>query len=120
MPDGASVDSLLDILELIERIDRQTGNLSEAEFLADADVEDATADRLLAIGEAAKYLDDSVKARNPDIPWRQIVGLRNILAHQYFIRESAIIWQTVKVALPRLAEVCRSELVRLGWQPSPP
>ena len=37
MPHGASVDSLLDILELIERIDRQTCNLSKAEFLADAD-----------------------------------------------------------------------------------
>jgi hypothetical protein len=54
MPDGASVESLLDILELIERIERQTGNLSEAEFLADADVEDGTAYRLLAIGEVAK------------------------------------------------------------------
>jgi uncharacterized protein with HEPN domain len=118
MPDGASVDSLLDILELVERIERQTGNLSEAEFLADADVEDATAYRLLAIGEAAKGLDDSVKARNPDIPRRQIVGLRNILAHEYFTRESAIIWQTVKVALPQLANVCRGELAKPGWQQS--
>jgi len=111
---------VLDILELIERIERQTGNLSETEFLENADVEDATAYRLLAIGEAAKGLDDSVKARHPEIPWRQIVGLRNILAHEYFIRESAIVWQTVKVALPRLAEACRAELARLGWQPSPP
>jgi uncharacterized protein with HEPN domain len=117
MADGASIDILLDILELIERIERQTGNLTEAEFLADPDVEDATAYRLLAIGEASKGLDDDVKARCPDIPWREIVGLRNILAHEYFIRESAMIWQTVTVALPRLAGVCRTELARLGWQP---
>jgi uncharacterized protein with HEPN domain len=118
MPHHASLEGLLDIIELIEPIERQTGKLSEAEFLADPDVEDATAYRLLAIGEAAKGLDDSIKTRNPDIPWRQIVGLRNILAHEYFIRESAIIWQTVRVALPRLANVCRTEPGSLGWQPS--
>jgi uncharacterized protein with HEPN domain len=120
MPDGASVDSLLDILELIERIERQTGSLSEEEFLGNADVEDATAYRLLAIGEAAKGLDDSTKAHHPEIPWHQIIGLRNILAHEYFIRESGIIWQTVKIRLPRLADACRAELARLGWQPSSP
>jgi hypothetical protein len=95
MPGAAAIDSLLDIIELVERIERQTANLSEAEFLGNADVEDATAYRLLAIGEATKGLDDDFKARHPEIPWSLIVGLRNILAHEYFIRESAIIWQTV-------------------------
>ena len=50
MSDGASNDSLSDILELIERIKRQTGNLSEAEFLADTDVKDATPYRLSVAG----------------------------------------------------------------------
>jgi uncharacterized protein with HEPN domain len=89
-------------------------------FSENADVEDATAYRLLAIGEAAKGLDDSTKAHHPEIPWHQIIGLRNILAHEYFIRESGIIWQTVKIRLPRLADACRAELARLGWQPSSP
>jgi uncharacterized protein with HEPN domain len=42
----------------------------------------------LAIGEAAKALGDDLKAWHPQIPWRQILGLRNVLAHEYFIRES--------------------------------
>src|SRR5207244_6396111 len=49
---------LLDILELIERIERQTGGLTREQFLMELDVQDATAYRLLAIGEAAKELGD--------------------------------------------------------------
>jgi uncharacterized protein with HEPN domain len=51
MPDAAPIDSLLDILELIERIERQTGKLTREVFLKDADVQDATAYRLLAMKE---------------------------------------------------------------------
>src|SRR5262249_7765684 len=65
---------------LIERIERQTGALTREVFLQDADVQDATAYRLLAIGEAAKDLDDELKSRHPHIPWRQVLGMRNILA----------------------------------------
>ena len=114
MPDAAPIDSLFDILELIRRIERQTGGLTREEFLRDTDVQDATAYRLLAIGEAARGLDDDLKSRHPHIPWRQILGMRNILAHEYFTRESEIIWETIKAGLPELGTVCHAELARLG------
>ena len=117
MADAAPIDSLLDILELIDRIERQTGGLTREAFLQDADVQDATAYRLLAIGEAAKDLDEDLKLRHPRIPWRQILGMRNILAHEYFTRESEIIWETVKAGLPKLAAVCHAELACAGWSP---
>jgi uncharacterized protein with HEPN domain len=117
MPDAAPIDSLLDILELIERIERQTGAITGEAFLQDPDVQDATAYRLLVIGEAAKDLDDDMKTRHPQIPWRQILGMRNILAQEYLTRESEIIWETLQVGLPELAAVCRAELARLGWSP---
>ena len=120
MPEATTVDSLLDILELIERIDRQTADLTREAFLLDADVQDATAYRILAIGEASKDLGDDLKGRHPQVPWRQILGMRNFLAHEYFILESGILWETVKVGLPDLAAVCRGELRRLGWQPPTP
>jgi uncharacterized protein with HEPN domain len=112
MQGAAPIDSLLDILELIERIERQTNGLTRETFLQDPDVQDATAYRLLAIGEAAKGLDDGLKSRHPHIPWRQILGIRNILAHEYFTRESEIIWETLQAGLPELAAVCRAE-----WSP---
>ena len=115
MADAAPIDNLLDIIELIERIERQTRGLTREAFLQEPDVQDATAYRLLAIGEAAKDLDDDLKSRHAHIPWRQILGMRNILAHEYFSRESEIIWETLKAGLPELAAVCRSELARLGW-----
>lgn len=94
--------------------------MTEAQFLSDIDVEDATAYRLLAIAEAVGSLDEGIKSQHPEIPWHQIIGMRNILAHQYFARESAILWQTVKVGLPQFARVCRTELSRLGWKDRPP
>src|SRR5215470_11552236 len=69
MPDSAPIDILLDILELIERIERQTAGLTREGFLQDPDVQDATAYRLLAIGEAAKGLDNDPsrqQAPHPD------------------------------------------------------
>jgi uncharacterized protein with HEPN domain len=71
MPEAAPIDNLLDILELIDRIDRQTGDLTREGFLEDADVQDATAYRLLAIGEAVKDLDEDLRTRHPHIPWRR-------------------------------------------------
>ncbi|MEI9903538.1 MAG: HepT-like ribonuclease domain-containing protein [Asticcacaulis sp.] len=67
---------------------------------------------ILAIDEICRTLPDDLMARHAPIPWRQIVGMRNLLAHEYFIRESAIIWQTVKTGLPELAAICRVELNR--------
>ena len=111
---------MLEIIELIAHIDRQIGNLTRDQFFEDLDVQEATAYRLLAIGEAAKSIDDEIKGRHRHIPWREILGMRNILAHEYFIRESEIIWETVKSGFPELLGACRSELMRLGWRPDPP
>jgi len=116
----APIDSLLDILELIDRIQRQIGGFARDQFLADLDAQDATAYRLLAIGEAVRQLGDDLRSRHSQIPWREILGMRNILAHEYFTREGEIIWETVKVGLPELAVVCRVELTRLGWRPEAP
>ena len=114
---STTADTLLDILELIERIERQTASLDRDGFMSDHDILDATAYRILAIGEAAKGVDDALKARHPRIPWRDIVAMRNFLAHEYFIRESDLIWETLQVGLPDLADACRQELARLGWSP---
>jgi len=68
----------------------------------------------MSIGEIAKALSDDIRSRHTDIPWRQILGMRNILAHEYFVREAEIIWETIKTGLPELAAACRSELERFN------
>lgn len=103
-------DILLDIMELIGRIERQVAGLTREQFLEDTDIQDATAYRILAIGEAAKGLSTEFRERYPVVPWRDILAMRNFLAHEYFVRESEIIWETVQVGLPQLAAVCRTAL----------
>lgn len=52
------------------------------------------------LGEATKHLPDSLRQRHPSIPWNQIAGLRDILAHQYFGVSLPIIWDVVQNEAP--------------------
>ncbi len=54
------------------------------------------------IGEAASHLSDEVKEKYPEIPWRQIIGMRNFLFHEYFRVDPDILWDTATKAVPPL------------------
>lgn len=111
----ASVTPVLqDIVTLIDRIDSQLAGLDETAFRASADIQDATAYRLQHIGEAVKRLPDSFKVAHPDIPWARIVGMRNLLAHQYFAFDPALAWQTVQQSLSILRAQCMIVLTNGG------
>lgn len=58
--------------------------------------------QLQVLGEAANSLSHKTKETLPNIPWKQIIGLRNKLIHEYFDINYEIIWTTVKVELPIL------------------
>jgi uncharacterized protein with HEPN domain len=70
--------------------------------LDDGLVLDAVRVRLIEIGEAVKALPDDVLALEPAMPWRQIAGLRDRLAHRYFDTSAAILQATVDHDLPEL------------------
>lgn len=70
--------------------------------LGDGLVFDAVRVRLIEIGEAVKLLDPDLLATEPDIPWRQISGMRDQLAHRYFDTSHAIVTGTVEHDLPQL------------------
>lgn len=59
---------------------------------------------LMVIGEAANHIPDEVKSQYPDIDWRNIIGLRNVVTHEYFRLNLRIIWNVVEVELPILAQ----------------
>lgn len=54
------------------------------------------------IGEAASNLSDELREQNPQIPWRQIIGMRNFLIHAYFSLDLDILWATATQSIPPL------------------
>lgn len=80
--------------------------------LDDGLVFDAVRVRLIEIGEAVKGIDPGVLADEPDIPWVDIAGMRDRLAHRYFDTSHAIVHVTVDRDVPVLAEAARRLLDR--------
>jgi uncharacterized protein with HEPN domain len=62
-------------------------------------VQDAVLRRLEIIGEAVKNLDEDFKNRYPEIPWKKIAGLRDVLIHEYFGVSLKRIWRVIKIDL---------------------
>ncbi len=83
---------LQDILESIEHIQRFLDGVSEDEFYNNVEKQDAVLRRLEIIGEAVKHLPEKIREDHPDIPWRQIAGMRDIIIHEYFGITLEMIW----------------------------
>lgn len=83
---------LQDILESIEYIQSFLDGVSEDEFYKNVEKQDAVLRRLEIIGEAVKHLPQEVREEHPDIPWRQIAGMRDIIIHEYFGVTLNMIW----------------------------
>jgi uncharacterized protein with HEPN domain len=75
---------LADIQVACEKVLRYTNGMEFEQFLADDRTFDAVLRNLQIIGEAVKNIPDDVRERNPEIEWRKIAGLRDVLAHTYF------------------------------------
>ena len=96
--------SVEDIHDAIGRIRRYTEGLDFDTFTTNDLVFDAVLRNLEVIGEAAKNVPPTLRERYPDIEWRKLAGLRDILAHAYFGIDAEIVWDVVTTKLPGLAE----------------
>lgn len=91
-----------DVLECIKKVEKYTGDMDFTLFKKDDKTVDAVIKNLETIGEAAGHIPDDIKARHKDIPWKEIVGLRNRIVHGYFNIDLKIIWGVIKQELPTL------------------
>ena len=85
---------LNDILEALDWIARVIAGRTESDFLADETLCYAVAQKLTVIGEAVARLSPEITTRHSSVPWPDIVGLRNILVHEYFGIYWPLVWQT--------------------------
>ncbi|HET9769087.1 MAG TPA: DUF86 domain-containing protein [Thermoanaerobaculia bacterium] len=94
-------DYLRQILAAIDRIERYTGVGRQA-FFAESHWQDATILQLAVVGEAVKRLSIDTRNRMPDIPWKDIAGMRDFLIHDYFGVDLHTVWETSQTDVPVL------------------
>jgi uncharacterized protein with HEPN domain len=103
--DGVLVRDILDACAKAERIVSGRGR-------ADLDTDDVLSLALQHLtqiaGEAAAHLSDGFKAGHSQVPWVQMVGMRNRLVHGYFSIDHDVLWKTVSVELPELLALLRT------------
>jgi len=104
---------LSDILEAGDRILEYTKGMAYNDFAKSKITVDAVVRNLEVIGEAARKLPSEIKAKSPEVEWHKIVGLRNILTHEYFGINTQIVWDVVKNKLEALSDTCQRLLEEL-------
>jgi uncharacterized protein with HEPN domain len=97
--DGAYLQHIRDAIASIETY--ITG-LDEPSFQSSQLIQDAVIRQLMIIGEAAKRLSADFKTTRPNVPWRQIAGMRDKLVHDYLGVDLAAVWDTATIDLPAL------------------
>jgi hypothetical protein len=97
---------LLDIIEACERLELYIENIDFSTFDADLKTQDAVIRVFEIIGEAVKSIPDEWTEKEPDIPWRQIAGFRDVLAHSYFAVNSSVVWTAAVEKAPLLKAAC--------------
>ena len=92
---------LLDILEAIERIEKYTAQGREA-FEADELIQTWVVHHIQIIGEATRKLSQGLRTHHSEVPWTQIMAMRNILVHDYFRIDLDEVWLVIEGDIPVL------------------
>ncbi len=95
------------IFEAIAAIERFSDGKSKEEFMMDEMLSSAVIKKFEIIGEACCRLSSEFQADHANIPWKEIIGMRNILIHDYFGTDLGSIWNSIEEDLPRLKERLR-------------
>ena len=98
--------AMIAIQEFIKEMDFET-------FVSDDKTASAVIRKLEIIGEATKNVPEEIRREYPQVPWRQMAGMRDRLIHSYFEVDDLLVWETVKSQIPLLQPVIAQILQRL-------
>lgn len=113
MPPRDWVFRVQDILDAIAKIQRYVAEVDFESFENDEEIIDAVIHNLTVIGEAANHIPPEIRGQHPDLPWRQMIDLRNFTVHAYWNLRPSVIWDTIRKDLPPLVEPLRRLLTEL-------
>ena len=97
------------ILDAISNIENFIEGVSKEGFLNNIEKQYAVLRGLEIIGEAAKNLSEELKAKYPQVPWKEIAGMRDKLIHQYFGVNLELVWETIKADIPKF----KNQIIRV-------
>lgn len=110
--DAEVLRGILNYCEQIDDANRQF-NSSKDDFSRNSVYRNAVAMCVLQIGELAKHLSDDYKLHTADeIPWHQVQGLRNVVAHEYGKIDADLLWETITEDIPQLRDFCTEQFTQ--------
>lgn len=92
------------ILDAFLQIELYTNGVTYGDFLGNRLLQDGVIRQLEIMGEAARSVSDELRSKYPNIPWQQMIDLRNRMIHAYFNIEYQIIWEIVKYDIPNVKQ----------------
>ena len=102
MKDRELRDYINDLIEACEDILSFTKGMSYSDFASDRKTVNAVIRSLEVIGEATKKLPTSLRNNYPDVPWKQMAGMRDKLIHEYFGIDKQMVWQAAEKHIPNI------------------
>jgi uncharacterized protein with HEPN domain len=112
MSERTYFDFLQDILDCLRKAQDFIAGMTFDEFLTDEKTHFAVARALEIVGEASKRLPPDLKKRYPDLPWRDMAGMRDKLVHDYSGVNLRVVWETALDEAPALEIAVRSLLTK--------
>jgi uncharacterized protein with HEPN domain len=91
-----------DISEAISSIESFTSEMSYEEFVRDERTNSAVVWKIQIIGEAVKNIPRPLRQRHSEIPWKELAGMRDRIAHSYFGIDYEIVWRVARIQLPEI------------------
>ena len=109
--------SLLDSFNAAQQVLIFTAGLSKSELAKNYEKQSATLYQIIIIGEATKRLSTEFRKRHAKIPWSEIAGMRDILAHQYDKVNLNTLWSVIQDDIPELLELIQPLLSDIPKEP---